>query len=151
MSFEELDEVMSGLHDCPFDLDDARFDEQAAKWTGRFFRPVSENPSVIERTKSRFVFSRYRMPVVLASMGVSGVQQVQLVHDQGIGWYTLNRIKRTADGISIDFCEALRIDLRLTAGIDVTYVEDPLPGKRAVFRTFLSIWTGPKIEDATGD
>ena len=90
-------------------------------------------------------------PVVLASMGVSGVQQVQLVHDQGIGWYTLNRIKRTADGISIDFCEALRIDLRLTAGIDVTYVEDPLPGKRAVFRTFLSIWTGPKVEDATGD
>jgi hypothetical protein len=150
-SFEELDGVMSELHDCPFDLDDANFDEKVATWTGRFYRPVSEDPSAIERTKSRRVFSRYKMPVVLASVCISGVQQVRLLDDPRIGWYTLNRIKRTSNGIRVEFCEALKIDLDLTGPIDVTYVEDPLPGKCAVYRTFLSIWTGPRIEDVASD
>lgn len=136
---------MSNLHDCPFDLDEATFDEQAGTWTGKFFRPVWEDSAAIEHTRSKLVFSRCRLPVVLASVCVSGVQDVRVIHDQGIGWYTLNKIKRISAGVRIEFCEALDIDLRLISGIDVSYDEDPLPGMRAVYRYFLSIESGPEI------
>jgi len=37
---EQLDEVITDLHDCPFDLDRAIFDEATHMWTGFFLRPL---------------------------------------------------------------------------------------------------------------
>jgi hypothetical protein len=43
-SFQELDEVMSNLHDCPFDLDRAKFNQITKTWTGIFLSPGVGRP-----------------------------------------------------------------------------------------------------------
>ena len=145
-SFEELYEIMSNLHDCPFDLDEATFDEAAGRWSGTFFRPLWEHPGA-ERRWFFLVYCRSRLPVAQASICVTGVTDVQVIDDQGIGRYTLNEIERTGEGVQLRFNEVLRIDLHLAAGIEGTYDEQPLPGVRAVYRTFLIVQSGPKIEE----
>jgi hypothetical protein len=61
-SFDELDEVMSNLHDCPFDLTRAEFNRAAQTWTGIFLRPVWEDPRA--EHSGWWLFRSTRLPVV---------------------------------------------------------------------------------------
>lgn len=45
ISFDQLSEAMSALHDYPFDLGRAVFNEETQKWTGIFFRPLWDDPA----------------------------------------------------------------------------------------------------------
>ena len=145
-SFEELLDVMSNLHDCPFDLDKAMVDEAAGRWIGRFLRPLWEDPGA-EHKKVDLLFSRSRLPVALGSLCFEGVTNVQVVDDQGIGRYTLNEIERAPHGVRLCFNEAMRIDLHLAGDFGATYDEQPLPGVRAIYQQFLLLQTGPTIEE----
>ena len=145
-SFEELREIMLNLHDCLFDLDQATFDEAGKRWSGTFLRPLWEHPEA-EHRWFILVYCRSRLPVAQASICLTGVTDVQVIDDQGIGRYTLNEIERTGEGVQLRFNEVLRIDLHLAAGIEGTYDEQPLPGVRAVYRQFLIVQGGPTIEE----
>ena len=144
-SLEQLDEIMSNLHDCPFDLERATFDVDAKTWTGIFLRPLWEDPRA-EHWGFPLLFVRSRLPVTEASLTVAGVSAVQIIDDQGIGTYDFNELERAPDGVRLCFNQALRIDLNLAGSIDATYDEKLLPGVRATYRQFLLVQSGPKIE-----
>jgi hypothetical protein len=145
-SFEELDEVMSNLHDCPFDLPRARFDAVAQTWTGVFLRPVWEDPRA-EHTGWR-LYGSTRLPVVEGTLTLTGVTQQFVNDEEGIDSYAFNMAERLSNGVRLRYCEHLSIDLRLAGSVSGTYDEKPLPGLVAVYRQRLLLQSGPQIEDA---
>ena len=148
-SFEELDEVMSSLHDCPFDFDRTSLDDATGTWSGTFLRPLWEDPRAEHRGVS-LLYVRSRLPVVEATLTVSGVKSQSVIDDQGIGRYTFNEVERISNGLLLRFNEAMRIDLHLAGPIAATYDEQPLPGFCAIYRQFFLVQSGPVIEQVLG-
>jgi hypothetical protein len=105
ISFDQLAEVMSSLHDCPFDLDRASFSEETQKWTGTFFRPLWDDPAA-EHAGWALVYSRSRLPAAEAFVTVANVAVTNVLDDQGIGRYSFNQVERTPNGIRLCFNEA---------------------------------------------
>ena len=144
-SLEQLDDVMSNLHDCPFDLDRAVFDTTTETWRGIFLRPLWDDP----RAKHRGFFLLYlhsQLPVVEAALTISGVKEHSVVYDQGIGRYTFNEVEQIPDGVRLSFNETLYIDLNLSGGVSATYDEQPLPDLCAIYTQLFLVQSGPRIE-----
>jgi hypothetical protein len=145
-SFEQLDEVMSELHDCPFNLDRATFDESAQTWTGFFLRPLWDDPRA-EHHGFSLLYTRSRLPVAEATLKISGVKNCVVADNARISRYSFNEIQRVANGVRLHFNEDLDVDLELTT-IAATYDEQPLPELRAVYRQYFLVQSGPFIESA---
>ena len=144
-SVEKLDEVMSNLHDCPFDLDRATFDEATHTWTGLFLRPLWDDPRAEHRGFS-LIYVRSRLPVAEATLKVSGVSNCVVADKAQIGCYTFNEIQPTTKGVRLHFNEDLDIDLELGGAINATYEERPLPELCAIYRQYFLLQSGPSIE-----
>jgi hypothetical protein len=143
-SLEQLDEAVSNLHDCPFDLERATFDANAKTWTGIFLRPLWDDPRAEHRGLS-LLYVRSRLPVVEATLIVSGVASQAVFDDQGIGRYSFNEIESISNGVRFRFNEALYIDLYLRGPVAATYDEQPAPGLCAIYRQYLLLQSGPRI------
>ena len=143
-SLEQLDKVMPELHDCPFDLDRAVFDEATHTWTGFFLRPLWDDPRAEHRGLS-ILYVRSRLPVSEVMLQFSGVSKCVVADNTRIGRYTFNQVSPAANGVRLHFNENLDIDLELPA-IDVTWNERPLPEVRAIYRQYLLVQSGPRIE-----
>src|SRR5262245_25767031 len=109
-SVEQLDEVMSELHDCPFDLDRAFFDDTSDTWTGFFLRPLWDDPRAEHRGFS-ILYVRSRLPVVEVTLRIRGVLKCAVTDKARIGRYTFNQVERATDGLRLHFNEELDIDL----------------------------------------
>lgn len=144
-SVEQLDEVMTNLHDCPFDLDRAIFDAVTHIWTGFFLRPLWDDPRAEHQGFSIF-YVRSRLPVTEAVLTVSGVNNCVVADKAQIGRYSFNEIEPTANGLRLHFNENLDIDLELSHVIDANYEEHLVPELRAIYRQVLLVQSGPKIE-----
>jgi hypothetical protein len=144
-SYQELDAIMSNLHDCPFDLDRARHDEGTGVWSGTFIRPLWDDPRAQHRGVP-LLYLRSRLPVAEAALTIAGVRSLEVIADQGIGQYSFNELECTAGGLRFHFNEALRIDLGLPGTLEATYDEQPLPGYCAIYRQLFLVQTGPIIE-----
>jgi hypothetical protein len=143
-SFEQLDEVMSNLHDCPFDLDRAVFDATTETWRGTFLRPLWDDPRAKHRGLA-LLYQHSRLPVVEATLTIAGVKNHSVVDDQGIGRYTVSEVEQIPNGLRLSFNEALHIDLHLAGGVLATYDEQPLSGICAIYRQYFLMQTGPEI------
>ncbi|HEX6187714.1 MAG TPA: hypothetical protein VFZ40_06520 [Pyrinomonadaceae bacterium] len=135
---------MSELHDCPFDLDRATFDEATHTWTGFFLRPLWDDPRVEQRRISIFSV-RTQLPVVEATLNVGGVNKCVVADNARIGRYSFEEIQIIPNGVRLHFTEALDIDLELGA-IDANYEEQPLPELCAIYRQCFLVQSGPFIE-----
>ena len=144
-SIEQLDEVMTNLHDCPFDLDRAVFDVTRHTWTGFFLRPLWDDPRAEHRGFS-ILYMRSRLPVVEATLRVSDVNNCVVADNARIGRYSFNEIEPIANGVRLHFNENLDIDLELAATIDADYEEQPLPELCAIYRQYFLVQSGPCIE-----
>ena len=144
-SFEQINEVMSNLHDCPFDLDRAVFDAATETWRGTFLRPLWDDPRAKHRGLS-LLYLQSQLPVVEATLTIAGVRNHSIVDDPGIGRYTFNEIKQITDGVRLVFNEALSIDLHLSGEVLATYDEQPLPGVCAIYKQLFLVQSGPRIE-----
>lgn len=144
-TFEELDDFMTKLHDCPFDLDRTSFDKVTGMWSGTFLRPLWDDPRAEHRGLS-LLYVRTRLPVTQVTLTVAGAENVEIIDDQGIGLYTFNEIERASNGLRLLFNQAMQIDLQLSGPIEATYDEQPLPGRWAVYRQFFLVQSGPEIE-----
>src|SRR5205085_10356849 len=144
-SIEQLDKVMSNLHDCPFDLDRMTLDTKAETWAAMFLRPLWDDPLAEYRGLS-ILYARTRLPVVEATLTVSGVINCGVFDDQGIGRYSFNQVEPIATGIRLRFNERLYIDLALAGPIAATYDEQPLPNLCAIYRQYFLVQSGPSIE-----
>lgn len=143
-SFEQLEEVISNLHDCPFDLDRSGFDAASETWRGIFLRPLWDDP----RAKHRGLFLLYshsQLPVAEATLTIAGVKNHSVLDDQGIGRYTVSEVQRLPNGVRLAFNEALQIDFELAGSISATYDEQSVSGIRAIYRQYFLMQTGPKI------
>lgn len=143
-SVEQLDEAMSNLHDCPFDLDRATFDEATRTWTSFFLRPLWDDPRA-EHAGFSILYVRSRLPVAEATLKVSGVTHCVVADNARIGSYSFNEIQSIPNGVRLHFNEGLDIDLELGA-IDANYEERPLPGLCAIYRQYFLVQSGPSIE-----
>ena len=143
-SVEQLDEVMSELHDCPFDLDRAVFDASTGTWTGFFLRPLWDDPRAQHRGFS-ILYVRSQLPVAEVTLQLSGVRNCDVADNARIGRYTFNQIEPRANGVRLHFNEELDIDLELNA-VDANYDERPLPELCAVYRQYFLVQSGPSIE-----
>lgn len=141
---EQLDEVITDLHDCPFDLDRAIFDEATHMWTGFFLRPLWEDPRAEHRGFS-ILYVRSQLPVVEVTLKVSGVDKSVVADNARIGRYSFNQIEPIPNGVRLHFNENLDIELELSA-IDVTYDERPLPELCAIYRQYFLLQSGPSIQ-----
>jgi hypothetical protein len=103
-SVEQLHGVMSNLHDCPFDLDRATFDEATHIWTGLFLRPLWDDPRAEHRGFS-ILYVRSRLPVAEATLTISGVSTCTVVDNARIGNYSFNEIDPIANGVRLHFNE----------------------------------------------
>ena|ERR1700682_2014966 len=144
-SVEQLDKVMSNLHDCPFDLDRATFDEVTNTWTGFFIRPLWDDPRAEHRGFS-ILYVRSRLPVAEVTLKVSGVGNYIVADNGRIGRYSFNEIQPIANGVRLHFNEDLDINLELDGAIDANYEERPLPELWAIYRQYFLVQTGPSIE-----
>jgi len=142
-SVEQIDEVMSDLHDCPFDLDRATFDKATETWTGFFLRPLWDDPRAEHRGFS-ILYVRSQLPVVEVTLSFSGVKCV-VADNARIGRYSFNQIEPIANGVRLQFNENLDINLELNA-VDATYDERPLPELCAIYRQYFLVQSGPSIE-----
>ena len=143
-SVEQLDEVMSNLHDCPFDLDRAIFDEASRTWTGFFLRPLWDDPRAEHRGFS-ILYVRSRLPVAETTLTVSGVSNCVVADNARIGRYSFNEIQPLANGVRLHFNEDLDIDLEFAA-LDADYEERPLADVYAIYQQYFLLQTGPHIE-----
>ena len=143
-SVEQLDDVMSNLHDCPFDLDRAIFNEATRTWTGFFLRPLWDDPRAEHRGFS-ILYVRSRLPVE-ATLTVSNLNNCIVADDAQIGRYNFNQIESIANGVRLHFSEDLDIDLELAGTIDAAYEEQPLPELCAIYRQYFLLQSGPSIE-----
>ena len=150
LSFERLAETMSHLHDCPFDLDCASLDKAAQMWTGTFLRPIWDDPTA-QRKGLWPLYMRIRLPVAQVQIRVAKVSSATIVDNQGIERYSFNQLERTREGMRLCFNEMMRIDLRLVGPVHATYEERASPGLHALYRGFLFVQSGPKIEGTGGD
>src|SRR5438094_6399604 len=66
-TFEELDDLMTKLHDCPFDLKQSSFDKMSGVWSGIFLRPLWDHPRV-ERHGVSPLYLKTQLPVVEATI-----------------------------------------------------------------------------------
>ena len=144
-SVEQLDEVMSNLHDCPFDLDRAVFDATRHTWTGFFIRPLWDDPRAEHRGFS-ILYIRSRLPVAQATLTVFSVKNCVVADNARIGRYSFNGIEPIANGMRLHFNEDLDIDLELATMIDADYDEQPLPEICAIYRQYFLMQSGPFIE-----
>ena len=144
-SVEQLDQVMTNLHDCPFDLDRAVFDATTHTWTGFFLRPLWDDPRAEHRGFS-ILYVRSRLPVVEATLTVSGLNKCIVADNARIGRYTFNHIEPISNGVRLQFNENLDIDLELAGTIDAAYEEKPLPELCAIYRQYFLLQSGPSIE-----
>ena len=149
-TFEQLDDLMTKLHDCPFDLKQSSFDKMSGVWSGIFLRPLWDHPRV-ERHGVSPLYLKTQLPVVEATIKFAGVQNVEVVDDQGIDIYTFNEIERGSNGVRLLSNQAMQIKLDLLAPISATYDEKPLPGLRAIYRQFLLVQSGPEIATVLED
>ncbi len=143
-SVEQIDEVMSDLHDCPFDLDRATFDKATETWTGFFLRPLWDDPRAEHRGFS-ILYVRSQLPVVEVTLSFSGVSKCVVADNARIGRYSFNQIEPIANGVRLQFNENLDINLELNA-VDATYDERPLPELCAIYRQYFLVQSGPSIE-----
>ncbi|SRR6266567_8619833 len=143
-SIAQLDEVMSELHDCPFDLDRATFDAATHIWTGVFLRPLWDDPRAKHRGFS-ILYVRSQLPVAEVTLNVSGVDKCVVADNARIGRYTFNEIEPVSNGLRFHFNENLDIDFELDA-IDATYEERPVPELCAIYRQYFLLQSGPSIE-----
>ena len=143
-SIEQLDEVMSNLHDCPFDLDRASFDETTQTWTGFFLRPLWDDPRA-EHRRIAIWSVRTQLPVVEVTLNISGVSKCVVADNAGIGLFSFNQIEPITNGVRLQFNENLDIDLELKT-IDGTYDERPVPELCAIYRQCFLVQSGPFIE-----
>jgi len=143
-SFEQLDEVMPNLHDCPFDIDRAVFDAPTGTWRGTFLRPLWDDPRAKHRGLT-FLYLHSQLPVVEATLTVLNVKEHSVIGGQGIGRYSLSEVEEIPNGVRFSFNEALHIDLDLTGSISATYDERPVSGICAIYRQYFLMQTGPKI------
>ena len=144
-SFEQLDEVMTELHDCPFDLDRAVFDEATQTWTGFFLRPLWDDPRA-EHRGLPILYVRTQLPVVEATLKLSGVRNWLVADNARIGRYSFNQIEPITNGIRLHFNEYLDIDLDLSSSVDADYDERSMPELRAIYRQFFLLQCGPSIK-----
>jgi hypothetical protein len=144
-SVEQLDEVMSNLHDCPFDLDRAIFDQATRTWTGFFLRPLWDDPRAEHRGFS-ILYVRSRLPVVEATLTVSDLNNWIVADNAQIGRYSFNQIESIANGVRLHFNENLDIDLELAGPLDADYEEQPLPELCAIYRQYFLLQSRPSIE-----
>jgi len=145
-TFEELDEVMTNLHDCAFDLTRAHFAGDAHTWTGVFLRPVWED-SRAEHT-GWWLWGSTRLPVVEATVALTGVMNETVNDEEGIENYGFIEVIRLPSGVRFRFAEHLAIDLQLSDVVSGRYDERPQPEVVAVYRQRLLVQTGPLIERA---
>jgi len=143
-SFEQLDEVMSNLHDCPFDLDRAVFDATTGTWRGTFLRPLWDDPRAKHRGLT-FLYLHSQLPVVEATLTVENVKNHSVIDDQGIGRYSVSEVEQIPNGVRLSFNEALHIDFDLAGSISATYDEQPVSGICAIYRQYFLMQTGPQI------
>jgi hypothetical protein len=143
-TFKQLYKVMIELHDCPFELDRAAFDEVSHTWTGYFLRPLWDDPRAEHRGFS-LLYLHSRLPVAEATVKVSGVVKCVVADNARIGRYSFNQIERTANGVRFHFNENLDIDLKIEV-IDATYEERPVPELCAIYRQYFLVQSGPSIE-----
>ncbi len=148
-SYRDLDDIMSNLHDCPFYLERASYDEAAGMWRGIFIRPLWDDPRVRHRGVP-LLYLRSRLPVAEASLTIAGVRSLEVIADQGIGQYTFDELERTAGGLRLRFNEALCLNLELSGTLEAVYDERPLPGYCAIYRQLFLVQTGPIIEGPLG-
>jgi hypothetical protein len=144
-SVEQLDEVMSNLHDCPFDLDRAVFNEATRTWAGFFLRPLWDDPRAEHRGFS-ILYVRSRLPVVEATLTVSDLNNCIVADNAQIGRYSFNRIESIAKRVRLHFNENLDINLELAGTIDAASEEQPLPELCAIYRQYFLLQSGPSIE-----
>jgi hypothetical protein len=144
-SFEELEQVMLNLHDCPFDLDRAMFDAVAQTWTGIFLRPDWEDPRA-EHKGLPLIYTSTRLPVVEGTLTLHGVTDQFLNDEEGINTYGFDELERQANGVRLRYHEHLYIDLTLAGAIAGTYEERPLPGLVAIYREYFLLQSGPDIQ-----
>ena len=140
---------MSNLHDCPFYVDRASYDETAGMWSGIFIRPLWDDPRA-QHHGVPLLYLRSRLPVAEAALTIAGVRSLEVVADQGIGKYTFNELERTAGGLRLRFNEALCLNLELSGTLGATYDERPLPDYGAIYRQLFLVQTGPIIEGPLG-
>ena len=143
-SFAQLDEVISNLHDCPFDLDRAVFDATTGTWCGTFLRPLWDDPRARHRGLT-FLYLHSELPVVEAILTIVNVKNYSVNDDQGIGRYSVSEVEQIQNGVRLSLNEAMYIDFDLAGSIAATYDEQPVSGIRAIYRQFFLIQSGPEI------
>ena len=144
-SIEQLAEVMTNLHDCPFDLDRATFDEASHTWRGFFLRPLWDDPRAEHRGFWLF-YVRSRLPVTEATLTISGINKYVVADNARIGQYSFNEVKPIQNGLRLHFNENLDIDLGIVGALQASYEERPLPELCAIYRQHFLVQSGPSIE-----
>lgn len=144
-----ISERLDSLHDCPFDLDQARFDREAHAWLGLFLRPVWDAPEAQRRRRAVLIVES-RLPVVEARLRLRRVTEVRIVDDQRIGRYSFNRIARIKGGAQLIFNEGLKIEMAFDDEPTGTYEEVQAADIRAVYRQLLLVQTGPALQFGPG-
>jgi len=142
-SFQELVDCMNELHDYPFTLSEATFDNSQKVWKGIFLRPMLESEDRVVH-KGSFIYGKTECPVAKATLTISSVSNIEVIDDQGIDRYSFNGVQSTDKGFRLEFNEAMMIEFEVET-IMATYSESELSDKTAVFKNLLIIESGPEI------
>lgn len=144
-SYAELRRILADLHDCPFDVDQSKFEQGTSSWRGQFLRPLWDSPAARHKGLP-FIISWSHLPVVEAILKIEGVRSVSVTDKARIGRYTFNEPERVDGGIRLHFDPELTIDLELFGEVRGSLEEQSAPGLVALYRQVFLVPTGPVIK-----
>jgi hypothetical protein len=96
------------LHDCNFALDSVSFDAESATWSGIFFRPAFDEPS-LATVRHGWLRDRTTVPVFEAPLELEGVVGYDLSDRSRIGLYRFNECRVVPGGYEFAFHEEMEL------------------------------------------
>lgn len=143
--FEALQAALAEVHDCPFELDQAKFDLKRGEWHGKFLLPVWDSPVAAHIRRWLFIVES-RLPIVERNVFISGVTACRVRDEARMGCYTFTWAHRTQQGLQLEFNEGLEIELDVNAPINGGIDDEAVSDRIAVYRQYFIVQTGPHIE-----
>lgn len=108
---DEIDKVSDFIHDCVFDLDDVKFDEEQSCLRINFRRP---DPDRVKVSGGFWILKNVELPIVQCFLNIHQVEDFSINDPVRIGTYMLTELEYTTSDRTLSIICAQPLEIKVT-------------------------------------